>query len=513
VNQIRRALISVSDKTGLVPFVNALTARGVEIVSTSGTAQVLKEAAVDVTLVEDLTGAAEMLGGRVKTLHPAVHGGILARRHEDDDMASLRDRGITPIDLVVVNLYPFQRLAGRRDIEESELLENIDIGGPAMLRAAAKNFRDVAVVCDPERYGFVLSELDDNGLALSLPTRRELAAEAFAHTAGYDATIANWFTEAVDFPDRLFVEMVKHTELPYGENPHQRAAYYAERGARRHVLSMVHQHGGRGVTFNNIADISAGRDIAREFTLPVCVIVKHTNPCGVAMGARIEDAFANALKCDPQSAFGGVIVMNRPVSMALAETLAEHFVEVIFAPGYESGAAELLAKKPNLRILETRERRRSNPGERDLRRVLGGMLVQDYDSESEDRDMMSVATQRTPTEREWGDLTFAWRVAKHVGSNAIVIARDLATIGIGAGQMSRVDAVRIALGKAQVPVEGASLASDAFFPFADGPQLALEAGVRSFIQPGGAKRDDEVTSTVERYGASMVFTGRRHFHH
>jgi phosphoribosylaminoimidazolecarboxamide formyltransferase/IMP cyclohydrolase len=513
VNQIRRALISVSDKTGLVPFVNALAARGIEIVSTSGTAKALREGGVEVTLVEDLTGAAEMLGGRVKTLHPSIHGGILARRHEDGDMASLRSSGIDPIDLVIVNLYPFQRLAARRDVDESELVENIDIGGPAMLRAAAKNFRDVAVVCDPERYGFVLSELDDNGLTLSLPTRRELAAEAFAHTAGYDATIANWFTEAVDFPERLFVEMVKHTELPYGENPHQRAAYYSERGSRRHVLSMVHQHGGRGVTFNNIADISAGRDIAREFTLPACVIIKHTNPCGVAMGARIEDAFASAFACDPQSAFGSVIILNRTVSVALAETLSENFVEVVFAPAYDEGAIEVLAQKPNLRILESRERRRSNPGERDFRRVLGGVLVQDYDSESEDRDMMTVVTQRTPSEREWGDLTFAWRVAKHVGSNAIVIAKDLATVGIGAGQMSRVDAVRIAIAKAQSPVDGASLASDAFFPFDDGPLLALEAGVRSLIQPGGAKRDDDVISAVDRHGSSMVFTGRRHFHH
>ncbi len=513
MREIRRALISVSDKTGLVPFAKAVQARGIDIVSTSGTAQVLREAGVDVTLIEDLTRSAEMLGGRVKTLHPAVHGGILARRHDEEDMASLQDRGIEPIDLVVVNLYPFQRLAARRDVDEVELLESIDIGGPALLRAAAKNFRDVTVVCDPDRYGFLLSELDDNGGALSITTRRELASEAFAHTAGYDLAIANWFTDATDFPERLFVELIRHTELPYGENPHQRAAYYAERGARRHVLSMVHQHAGKGVTFNNIADISAGRDILREFTLPTCVIIKHTNPCGVAMGARIEEAYAKALACDPESAFGGVVVLNRPVSQALAESLAEHFVEVLFAPAYEDGAIEVLARKPNVRILESRERRRANPGERHHRRVLGGMLVQDYDSESEDRDMMNVVTQRTPTEREWGDLTFAWRVAKHVGSNAIVVARDLATVGIGAGQMSRVDAVRIALAKARVPVDGAALASDAFFPFADGPELALEAGVRAFIQPGGAKRDDEVTVAVDEARATMVFTGRRHFRH
>ena len=513
MKDIRRALISVSDKTGLIPFAKALSARGVAIVSTSGTADALRDAGIETALVEDLTGAAEMLGGRVKTLHPAVLGGILARRDVPGDMATLADRGIDPIDLVVVNLYPFQRLSARRDVDEAELVENIDIGGPSMLRAAAKNFHDVAVLCDPDRYGFVLSELDDNAGALSLETRRELAAEAFAHTAGYDVSIANWFTDAVDFPDRLFVELVKHTELPYGENPHQRAAYYMERGARRHVLSMVQQHSGKGITFNNIADVSAGRAIAREFTLPTCVIIKHTNPCGVAMGARVEEAFAKAFACDPQSAYGGVVVLNRPVTKALAETLAEHFVEVIFAPSYDEGVVEVLQRRPALRILESRERRRANPGERDMRRVLGGMLVQDYDMESEDREMMTVATQRSPNEREWGDLTFAWRVAKHVGSNAIVLARDLATVGIGAGQMSRVDAVRIAIEKAQVPLAGGVLASDAFFPFVDGPQLALGAGIACLIQPGGAKRDDEVVAAADAAGATMVMTGRRHFHH
>ncbi len=351
------------------------------------------------------------------------------------------------------------------------------------------------------------------GGSLSLDTRRDLASEAFAHTAGYDAAVANWFADSVDFPDRLFVELVKHSELPYGENPHQRAAYYEERGARRHALSMVRQHGGRGPSFNNIADISAGRAIAREFTLPACVIVKHTNPCGVALGAKIDDAFAKALACDPQSAFGGVIVLNRAVTRTIATQLAELFVEVVFAPGYEDGAVDVLSRRASVRVLESQERRRSNPGERDLHRVLGGMLVQDYDSESEDRDLMRVVTQRSPTEREWGDLQFAWRVAKHVSSNAIVIARDLATIGVGAGQMSRVDAVRIAVSKAQVPIAGAALASDAFFPFPDGPQAAIDAGVTALIQPGGAKRDDETIEVADLAGAAMAFTGRRHFRH
>jgi phosphoribosylaminoimidazolecarboxamide formyltransferase/IMP cyclohydrolase len=513
VKHIRRALISVSDKAGLVPFAQALAERGVSIISTSGTASELRDAGIEVSLIEDLTGAAEMLGGRVKTLHPAVHGGILARRGDPADMATLAERGIEPIDLVVVNLYPFQRLAGRRDVAEGELLENIDIGGPSLLRAAAKNFHDVAVVCDPERYGFLLAELDEHGGGLSLETRRELAGEAFAHTAGYDATVANWFADATDFPDRLFLELVKHTELPYGENPHQRAAYYAERGARRHVLSMVQQHGGKAISFNNIADISAGRDVCREFTLPTCAIIKHKNPCGVAMGARIEEAYAKAQACDPQSAFGGVVVVNRPVTRALAEQLASQFLEVVYAPGYEEGAVELLLERPNTRVLETRERRRSNPGEREFRRVLGGMLVQDYDMESEERDMMDVVTRRSPSEREWGDLTFAWRVAKHVGSNAIVMSRDLATVGIGAGQMSRVDAVRIAVQKAQSSLVGTAMASDAFFPFADGVEAALEAGVAAVIQPGGSRRDDEVIAAADQKGAAMVLTGRRHFHH
>jgi phosphoribosylaminoimidazolecarboxamide formyltransferase/IMP cyclohydrolase len=442
-----------------------------------------------------------------------VHGGILARRDDPDDMAALEALGIAPIDLVAVNLYPFQRLSARRDVSEGELIENIDIGGPTLLRAAAKNFHHVAVVCDPDRYGFVLSEMEDSDGELSLSTRRDLASEAFAHTAGYDASVANWFTDPVDFPDRLFFEFVKNTELPYGENPHQRAAYYEERGARRHALSMVHRHGGRSPSFNNIADISAGRAIVREFTLPACVIVKHTNPCGVALGAKIDEAFASAFACDPQSSFGGVIVVNRPVTRSMATALTEHFIEVVFAPGYEEGAADILCRRPSLRVLESRERRRSNPGERDLRRVLGGMLVQDYDSESEDRDMMRVVSERSPTEREWGDLQFAWRVAKHVTSNAIVLARDLATVGIGAGQMSRVDAVRIAVAKAQQPIEGAALASDGFFPFPDGPQAALEAGAAALIQPGGAKRDAEVVEAVDLAGATMVFTGRRHFRH
>ena len=511
---IRRALISVSDKTGLVSFAQGLARRDIELVATSGTAQPLVEAGLGVTLVEDLTGAAEMLGGRVKTLHPSVHGALLARQDVPADMATLSERGIEPFDLVVVNLYPFQRMAARRDVGEDELLEFIDIGGPTMLRAAAKNYRSVAVVCNPERYGFVLDELADGRGGLSLGTRRELAGEAFAQCAGYDVAIANWFAEDQVFPERLFGEYVRRMELPYGENPHQRGAYYVERGARRHVLSMVHQHGGKAITFNNLADLSAARDIVREFTLPACVIVKHKNPCGVALAASVAEAYDNAYACDPLSAFGGVVAFNRPVSVALAERLSEQFVELVFAPGYDEHAVEVLRRtKPNLRILETRERRRTNPGERDLRRIMGGVLVQDPDTESEDRDMMTVVSQRSPSEREWGDLSFAWRVAKHVRSNAVVIAKDLQMRGIGTGQMSRVDSVRLAVTKAQLPIDGAALASDAFFPFADGPQAALEAGVAGIIQPGGSRRDDEVVAAADAAEAVMVVTGRRHFSH
>ncbi len=513
MTEIRRALLSVSDKTGLVPFAKGLAARGVELVASAGTAAALQEAGLKVTLVDDVTGAAEMLGGRVKTLHPSIHGGILARRDVPEDVAALRERDIRPIDLVVVNLYPFQRLAMRRGVPEAELVEHIDVGGPAMLRAAAKNFAHVAVVVSPERYGFVLDELGEGDGSLSLGTRRELAAEAFAHSASYEIAIANWFMDADAFPDRLFAEFTREQALPYGENPHQRAAYYAERGARRHVLSMVHQHAGRPLSFNNIADLSAGRELLREFSLPGCVIIKHQNPCGVALAGNVHEAYQKALAGDPVSAFGGVVTVNRPVTRELAEVLAEQFIELLFAPGYEDGAVDILRGRQNLRILENRERRRANPGERGLQRVMGGILVQDLDSESEDREMMTVATSRTPTEREWGDLIFAWRVAKHVRSNAIVIARDLQTLGVGAGQMSRVDAVRIAVDKALVPLNGSALASDAFFPFPDGPQIALDAGVSTVIQPGGAKRDDEVIAAAERAGAVMVMTGRRHFSH
>jgi phosphoribosylaminoimidazolecarboxamide formyltransferase/IMP cyclohydrolase len=455
-----------------------------------------------------------MLGGRVKTLHPRIHAAILARRDRDDDMATLAEHDITPFDLVCVNLYPFEQIAGRRGVTEEEAVEMIDVGGPSMLRGAAKNFAHSIPVCRPERYGFVLDELRAHG-EISLETRRELAAEAFATTASYEAAIASWFSDRESFPETLVLALDKVLDLSYGENPHQRAAYYAERGARSHLLSRVGQLHGKALSFNNLNDLSAARLLAREFALPACAIVKHANPCGVALGATIQEAYDKALAADPVSAYGGIVVLNRDVDAVLGEKLAAQFVEVLFATGYDEAALSALRRRQGTRILVDSERRRAAAQQRGLKRVLGGVLVQDADAEIEDREAWN-AVCGSSDEKQWGDLVFAWRVCKHVSSNAIVIAKDLTTIGIGAGQMSRVDAVRIALEKAKElghDVTGAALASDAFFPFADGPELALARGVRAIVQPGGSKRDDDVIAAVMRANATMVFTGRRHFRH
>jgi phosphoribosylaminoimidazolecarboxamide formyltransferase/IMP cyclohydrolase len=510
----RRALISVWEKEGVDTFARALHDLGFELVSSGGTAAFLEEQDLPVTRVEEVTAAPEMLGGRVKTLHPRIHAGILARRDLAEDTATLAEHEIDPFDLVCVNLYPFASVAGRRGVTEAEVVEMIDVGGPSMLRAAAKNFAHVAAVSSEEQYETVLSELREHG-EVTLDTRRALAAAAFAASATYEATIANWFGETERFPEQLSLAFRKVTELSYGENPHQAAAYYREVGARRHLLSKVDQLGGKELSYNNLADLEGARRVAREFALPAVVIVKHANPCGVAVAGTIEEAWERALAADPVSAFGCVAVLNRDVSAALGARVAEHFAEVLLAPGYAEGAVEALAAKKNLRILRDEERRAETPGERDYKRVLGGLLVQDRDGDVADRDAMEVVTG-TVSEQQWGDLLFAWRVCKHVSSNAIVLARDLQTIGIGAGQMSRVDAVRIAVEKAREhghDVHGAVLASDAFFPFSDGPQIALDAGVAAVIQPGGSRRDDEVKAAVEIARAAMVFTGRRHFRH
>ena len=510
-----RALISTYDKTGLDVLARGLTELGWELVASGGTAAYLEdELGLTVERVEALTNSPEMLGGRVKTLHPRIHAAILARRDRADDMATLEEQHIEPFDLVCVNLYPFEEVSGKKGVTEAEAVEMIDVGGPSMLRGAAKNFAHCAPLCRPERYGFVLDELQTQG-QLSIETRRELASEAFATTAAYEAAIATWFADRETFPETLVLPLEKVLDLSYGENPHQRAAYYAERGSRSHLLSRVEQLHGKALSFNNLNDLSAARLLAREFALPACVIVKHANPCGVAIGATVADAYDKALASDPTSAYGGVVVLNREIDGPLGEKLADQFVEVLFAPDYTDDALSALTRKQGTRILVDRERRRVEADLRHYKRVLGGLLVQDPDTDVEDREGWQVVCG-TPDERQWGDLVFGWRVCKHVSSNAIVLVSDLATVGIGAGQMSRVDAVRIAVEKAGAyghDLTGSSLASDAFFPFPDGPRIALDAGTTSIVQPGGSKRDQDVIDAVEKAGATMVFTGRRHFRH
>jgi phosphoribosylaminoimidazolecarboxamide formyltransferase / IMP cyclohydrolase len=512
--KVARALLSTYDKTGLAAFARGLAALDVELVASGGTAGFLDDVGLEVTRVESLTAFPEMLGGRVKTLHPLVHAGILARRDVDEDVRSLEEHAIQPFDLVCVNLYPFEQAVAGHGVTEEDAVELIDVGGPAMLRGAAKNFAHCAPVCRPEDYEAVLDELRSAG-EVSIDTRRALAARAFAATAAYEAAIARWFADRETFPDTLTLAFDKALNLAYGENPHQRAAYYVERGARTQLLSRVEQLHGKPLSFNNLNDLSAARLLLREFQLPACVIVKHANPCGVAVAATIEEAYAKALAADPVSAYGGVVVFNRAVSATLGVSLAGHFIEVLYAPGYDEQAMEVLARKPSARLLNDTERRGITEAERDYRRVLGGLLVQDRDWDVAEREGMELVCGEL-SEQQWGDLLFAWRVVKHVTSNAIVFAKDLQTIGIGAGQMSRVDAVRIAVEKAREHghnLRGAVLASDAFFPFADGPELALDAGVRAIVQPGGSKRDDDVIAAVQRAGAAMVFTHRRHFRH
>ncbi len=509
-----RALLSAYDKTGIAAFARGLVELGWDLVASGGTASHLEAEGLSVTRVEELTGFAEMLGHRVVTLHPAVHAGILARRHVESDMADLDEQGIEPFDLVCVNLYPFEQTVAAPDVSQAEAIEKIDVGGPAMLRAAAKNHADAVPLCRPDDYDPVLEELRRDG-AVSAETRRELAARAFATTAAYDAAIASWLGHD-DFPETLVSVFDRELELSYGENPHQRAANYTERGARTHLLSRVEQRHGKPLSFNNLNDLSAARLLAGALgDQPACVVAKHANPCGVAVGGTIEEAYAKALAADPVSAYGGVVVLTRAVSAQLGEALAEQFVEVLLAPGYEAQALETLSRKPATRVLEDLERRAATPSGADYKRVLGGLLVQERDATLDRRETMEVVSG-TVDEACWADLLFAWAVVRYVTSNAIVLARDGQTLGVGAGQVSRVDAVRLAVEKARErghSLEGAVLASDAFFPFADGVQLALEAGVDVVIQPGGSKRDAEVIAAVEAAGAAMVLTGRRHFRH
>jgi phosphoribosylaminoimidazolecarboxamide formyltransferase / IMP cyclohydrolase len=519
---IRRALVSVSDKTGVAEFARGLAKLGVEIVSTGGTAAALREAGIEVRDVSDLTGSPEILDGRVKTLHPRLHAGLLAIRDNPAHEATLEAEGIEPIDLVCVNLYPFERTVAGRDVTEAEAIENIDIGGPTMIRAAAKNHRWVAVVVKPESYDAVLAELQEQGGSISLETRHWLANEAFAFTARYDAAISRWFSLRYEaYPSHWVMAHEKFLDLSYGENPHQSAALYVEAGARSHVLSRVAKLHGRALSFNNVLDLDSARRLLAEFDEPAAVIVKHNNPCGVAVGDDVASAYEKALACDPMSAFGGVIALNRRVDRALAERLHENFIEVLIAPGFDDDALDVLRQKEAVRLLEDAEQRAYEPQERDVKRVRGGLLVEEPDVVTEGRADMTVATKAEPADDQWSDLLFAWRVCRHVRSNAIVIARDGGTLGIGAGQMSRVDSVRIAVDKAREArgdeaeglLRGSVVASDAFFPFPDGPQMAIDAGATAFIQPGGSVRDNEVVAACDEAGVAMVMTGRRHFRH
>jgi phosphoribosylaminoimidazolecarboxamide formyltransferase / IMP cyclohydrolase len=522
---VQRALVSVFDKSGLTDFVRQLAACGIEIVSTGGTAKLLRDAGIAVRDVSELTGWPEMLGGRVKTLHPKVHGGILFRRKEAGDLAQTAEHKIAPIDLVVVNLYPFEATAAKPDLTSEDLIENIDIGGPTMVRSAAKNFESVAVVTDPADYSAIADEIKAHG-EVSLATRLELARKAFATTARYDGKIATELerlsasTGSIELdqrpllPERLHFAYARRQELRYGENPHQRAALYVPAGSPATGLAAARQLQGKELSYNNFVDLEAALNLAMEFRRPAAVIVKHNNPCGTAEQDTLLDAYVKALACDPISAFGGVMAFNRPVDAATAEEVAKLFVECIVAPGYEAAALEKFATKKNLRLLHLPAREGSSrERELELKRISGGILVQEQDSHELAETDLKVVTRRAPTREEIEALLFGWKVCKHVKSNAIVFARAGQTVGVGAGQMSRVDSVKIAVMKAQLPLAGSVVASDAFFPFPDGVEEAGKAGATAVIQPGGSVRDGDVIAAADQLGMAMVFCGVRHFRH
>jgi phosphoribosylaminoimidazolecarboxamide formyltransferase/IMP cyclohydrolase len=510
---IRRALLSVSDKAGLLDLARGLAGRGVALVSTGNSAGMLREAGLAVTEVAQVTGSPEMLGGRVKTLHPRIHGGILGKRSDAGHVAEMEAQGILPIDLVVVNLYPFEATVARGASFE-DIVEQIDVGGPAMIRAAAKNHADVAVLTDPADYGLLLEALKAHG-GTTGPFRRKLAQKAFARTAEYDAAISAWMAGGEEAPQfRALTGRLVQT-MRYGENPHQRAAFYRSPEAREGVAT-AHQLQGKELSYNNIADTDAAFELVAEFDEPACVIVKHANPCGAAVGASLLEAHSRALACDPLSAFGGIVAVNRPLDRATAEAIVEVFTEVVIAPGADQEAREVFARKGNLRLLVTGgipDPRAKGPA---WKQVAGGFLLQDRDAGFVSRAELKVVTRRAPSKEELSDLLFAWAVAKHVKSNAIVLAKGGATVGIGAGQMSRVDSAEVAARKMlrmAVPPGAPVLASDAFFPFADGIETAVRAGAVAVIQPGGSMRDAEVIAAADEAGLAMVFTGMRHFRH
>jgi len=516
---LKRALISVSDKTGIVDFTRALIEHGVEILSTGGTCRLLREAGLAVTEVSDHTGFPEMMDGRVKTLHPKIHGGILGRRGVDDSVMTAHD--IPAIDLVVVNLYPFEATVARADCTLADAVENIDIGGPTMVRAAAKNHRDVAILVSTQDYAAILEELTEHNGHTTLKTRFNLAIRAYEHTAAYDGMIANHFGCLVeggsaDYPRTFSLQLEKVQEMRYGENPHQSAAFYREAVPKEVGISSAKQLQGKALSYNNVADTDAALECVKSFSEPACVIVKHANPCGVAVADTLTNAYDLAFHTDSESAFGGIIAFNRALDADTASAIVERqFVEVIIAPAVSEDAQSIIGQKENVRLLQTGAWSAPVPT-RDFKRVNGGLLVQDRDDGMIDRDNLNTVTNRAPTEAEWADLLFAWKVAKFVKSNAIVYAANQRTIGVGAGQMSRVNSARIAAIKAEhagLTVEGAVMASDAFFPFRDGIENAAARGIAAVIQPGGSMRDEEVIAAADEAGMAMVFTGMRHFRH
>ncbi len=517
--KVARALISVSDKAGVAEFARALAGLGVQILSTGGTAKLLEKEGIRATEVSAHTGFPEMLDGRVKTLHPKIHGGILARRDSREHMAAIEKAGIAPIDLIVVNLYPFQATVADPDCTLENAIENIDIGGPAMLRAAAKNYGGVAVVVDPADYAKVLEEIRATG-SVAEATRFALAKKVFAHTASYDGAIANHLfsldakNRRRPYPDVLNLQFVKRQEMRYGENPHQSAAFYRDQHPVAGGIAAFSVLQGKELSYNNVADSDAAWECVKSFAEPACVIVKHANPCGVAIAGNPLAAYRKAFSTDPTSAFGGILAFNRALDRAAAEEVGKQFAEVIIAPRVEPAAREFLASKQNLRVLEVPISHDTQA--HDFKRVGGGLLVQSSDDKVLEKKDLAVKTKKQPTEAQWTDLLFAWKVAKYVKSNAIVFCRDGATVGVGAGQMSRIDSARIAAIKAQnagLSIAGSVVASDAFFPFRDGLDAVIDAGAAAVIQPGGSVRDDEVIAAADERGIAMVFTGVRHFRH
>lgn len=516
---IKRALISLSDKKGIVEFAKGLSDLGVEIISTGGTAKLLAENKIKVTEVSDYTGFPEMMDGRLKTLHPKVHGGLLGMRDNTEHMKAMKTHGIKPIDMVVVNLYPFEATIAKGCSFE-EAIENIDIGGPTMLRSAAKNHKDVAVITDPDDYKTVLDELNKNAGELSTDTHFRLAKKVFELTARYDGAIANYLGRlegrepSKKFPETLTIQYVKGQDLRYGENPHQAAAFYLEREIKESCVSNAKQLQGKELSFNNILDLDGAYETVKEFHEIAAVIIKHTNPCGVALSSgSIADAYRNARATDPISSFGGIAGLNRIVDAETAEEITSTFMEAVIAPGYSAEAMEVFKKNKNLRVLQAPIFAGSHPGDLDVKKVVGGLLVQDRDLGHVEEKDLKVVTRRKPTEEELKALLFAWKVCKHVKSNAVVYTLKDRTVGIGAGQMSRVDSSKIAGIKAQSSLKGTVVASDAFFPFRDGVDTVAEAGATAIIQPGGSLRDNEVIEAANEHGVAMVFTGMRHFRH